>query len=459
MTELSNVDTTDAGDRPVQLGRPASAPQDRGPFDGGVALISPCGWGNLGDAAILESVIGAVKARLPQVPIVGFTMRPDDTTRRHGIPAYSLSGFSRSYYGVVTDADEGDQAAAETPPTRRARLFGLPGVRDLITAGRLARAERAYRRRVNDLSEGLSHVVIAGGGQFDDFWGGTLGHPYVLSSWGRRAGRIGASFDILSVGTGTIRSALSRRLMHDAYRRADVASFRDTESRELLGGPAADAPVVPDLAYGLAVDVPDRSPSARPVVGFSPIAYADPRVWPLPDPERYASYLDRLTRLCEQLVDRGFDLVMFATDGCDNATIEDLVESLKTSGSQRMAHVTVSGLASVEGLLDCLGEVDVVVVSRLHGAIVSHVASRPVVALSYERKVATVMKEFGHERFCVEIETFDPEATASLVETMMDERSDAVLSIQTAVAERRRQVERQFDEVFGRVSAEVGMGQ
>src|SRR5690349_3645743 len=69
-------------------------------FDGGVALVSPCGWGNFGDAAIVDSVIHAVRTRLPGAPIVALTLNPEDTVARHHVPAFTCSGFSRPNYGV-----------------------------------------------------------------------------------------------------------------------------------------------------------------------------------------------------------------------------------------------------------------------------------------------------------------------------------------------------------------------
>src|SRR5688572_27719818 len=91
---------------------------------GGVALLSPCGWGNLGDAAILESVIHAVRRRLPHAPILGLTLNPPDTAWRHGIPAHSCTGFSYRDYGVSrvlwASPEEGGEPFAMPSPANGA---------------------------------------------------------------------------------------------------------------------------------------------------------------------------------------------------------------------------------------------------------------------------------------------------------------------------------------------------
>ncbi|HYV96999.1 MAG TPA: hypothetical protein VE967_06070, partial [Gemmatimonadaceae bacterium] len=66
-----------------------------------IVLISPCGWGNLGDAAILESVLNAVRARWPQANVSALTLNPGDTMGRHGVPAYPLAAFSLDSYPVA----------------------------------------------------------------------------------------------------------------------------------------------------------------------------------------------------------------------------------------------------------------------------------------------------------------------------------------------------------------------
>ena len=43
-----------------------------------IGLISPC-MGNLGNAAILESMIANIRKRVPNAVIIGITLSPEDT--------------------------------------------------------------------------------------------------------------------------------------------------------------------------------------------------------------------------------------------------------------------------------------------------------------------------------------------------------------------------------------------
>src|ERR1700722_10076828 len=61
--------------------------------DGGlrvIGLLDHMGYGNLGDAAVQESVIANIKQRLPNARLVAFSLSPEDTIKRHGIPCYPI---------------------------------------------------------------------------------------------------------------------------------------------------------------------------------------------------------------------------------------------------------------------------------------------------------------------------------------------------------------------------------
>ena len=55
-----------------------------------IGLLDHLGGGNLGDDATLQAVMQNIKSRWPDAKIVGLSMNPDDTQRRHGIAAYPI---------------------------------------------------------------------------------------------------------------------------------------------------------------------------------------------------------------------------------------------------------------------------------------------------------------------------------------------------------------------------------
>ena len=84
------------------------------------ALVSPTGYGNLGDEAIIHSLIYAIRRRIPDAEVVGFTQNPSDTARRHCIAAYTCSGVSIPGY-KVTDRVSDRTAPASQIPCRPSR--------------------------------------------------------------------------------------------------------------------------------------------------------------------------------------------------------------------------------------------------------------------------------------------------------------------------------------------------
>lgn len=445
---------------------PADA-SERMTFDGGVALLNPSGWGNLGDAAILESAIHAVRSRLPGAPVLALTLNPRDTAARHGVAAFTCSGFSRPYYGVTEHGpilveDQPIQTDAPALPWRwrtglRKRL-AVP-----LAAWSMARAvprELSHRRRLATATGHLRAIVVAGGGQIDDFWGGAFGHPYVLWRWAAHARATGANCAFLSVGTGSLETPAARQLAWRALGLANYRSFRDEGSRSLLGNARFDAdPVVPDLAYGLPKAFTSAVEGPRPgrrMVAISPIAYGDPRVWPTPDAEKYRSYLERLGAVAAGLVREGAEVVLFGTDSPDLVTVTELRDEIeRQAGVEALERVRVPQVRSLEQLFAALSGAHAVIASRLHGVILSQLAEVPVLALSYERKVLAHMQSLKEQNFTFKIDDFEPRATLARFEELLRGRESLVRSVGELFSERRARVEAQYDTVFGAAGSSV----
>jgi polysaccharide pyruvyl transferase WcaK-like protein len=315
-----------------------------------------------------------------------------------------------------------------------------------MTAAELAH-ERDCRRRL----AGCRLVIVAGGGQLDEYWGGPMGHPFALWRWSALAQAVGARFVMLSVGTGKLVSRLGRRLARAALAATDYRSFRDEGSRGLIER-APGAAVVPDLAY--AVPIPSGAPFTgrpRPLVAVSPICYRDPRNWPEKDAAAYEGHVRMMAAFVARLLAADLDVSLFATDKSDWDTVADVRAALPAvnGAADRLQVAPTDGVAS---LLAFLRTVDLVVACRLHAVLLSHVASTPVVALSYERKVATLMRDTGQTAYSVPIQSFRIEDAFHTVERSLRERPTLVHEIDQRVAGFRSQVEAQYDEVLGRAA-------
>ncbi|HEY0989009.1 MAG TPA: hypothetical protein VGD80_18200, partial [Kofleriaceae bacterium] len=92
---------------------------------------------------------------------------------------------------------------------------------------------------------------------------------------------------------------------------------------------------------------------------------------------------------------------------------------------------------------------DAVVAARFHGVLLAHVVGCPVIAVSHERKVATLMSEIGHEAYCFLIDELDPPAASAALDRVLAQRDAVSAHIREVAADYRRRVDSQWDAVFG----------
>src|SRR5208282_3977900 len=148
-----------------------------------IGLISPTS-SNLGNAAMQAAMIANLRKRIAGVEILGITLNPDDTRRRHGIKAFPLAGVSRPYYGLFNSAN------SKTPHRHTLKislikqwLKRISPLRSGWGAVRACSMELAHITAAARVVRKLDRVIIPGGGALDDFWGGPWGQPWALFKW------------------------------------------------------------------------------------------------------------------------------------------------------------------------------------------------------------------------------------------------------------------------------------
>jgi polysaccharide pyruvyl transferase WcaK-like protein len=431
------------------------------------ALISPSGYGNLGDAAIVDTVIEQIRLRYPDARIIALTLNPEDTLQRHGVEASTLMGFSRPGYGIMESNDQPrTDALTSAEVSKRANHMPAPSARTAIIR-LLAIASRPLRRRLRPLKAEALHIrnslellkttdtlVVCGGGQLDDYWGGAWGHPYVLFRWSILARRVGTTIVALGIGYGTLRNALSRFFIRRFLSNADFRSYRDSRSRDLVGAPniTQGDTVGPDLAFALNVEAyaPTKKSTAEKFhIAVSPMAWLDPRVWPEKSQAGYDRYVSLLADFVNTLVRSGHLVSLFATDGMDELTISDVMARLRHDSPPEARVIQLPAMGSVKNLLSFFAKVDLVVASRLHGTLLSCLMAVPTVALSYERKVATLMRELNLSDYCHDLSDIDLNGISALTNSALNNRQAIKAGLRERVAENRRLLDIQFETVFG----------
>jgi polysaccharide pyruvyl transferase WcaK-like protein len=259
-------------------------------------------------------------------------------------------------------------------------------------------------------------------------------------------------FVIASVGVCRTQNRTARSFFARAMRNASWLSFRDAQSKEraLAMEPRCPGRLVPDLAFALnprsSASALRSTPGQRPLrIGVSPIAYGMPGVWPFPNEARFEHYLGVLLRLVESLRAQGHEVVMFTSERTDRDVVQRVRQHFDQSGAAPLECALPDRLNE---LLETLAGLDVIVTSRLHGVILSHVLGKPAAALSYDRKVRAHMQDMGQERYCLDIDSPELENALPMVQTLIAERIDAATSVRAALEPRRTQVVEQYSQLL-----------
>ncbi|MDQ3248389.1 MAG: polysaccharide pyruvyl transferase family protein [Chloroflexota bacterium] len=418
-----------------------------------IGLFGPYGYGNLGDAAIQTAMIQNIRQRFPQAQIVGFSLNPPDTEQRHKIPAYPITR--------PPDRDWLDPEGAEpvqNPLHRFARWLHYhpnPHLRRVERILVRMPLELLLVQRSLAVLKDFDYLIISGGGQLDDYWGGAWSHPYALLKWSILAKVRGAKLLFVSIGAGPITAQLSRLFCRRALTLADYRSYRDGDSKAYMAqlGFQGDDPVYPDLAYSLQVE--DESPVQRrrlahPVVGVGPIAYFDPRVWPQRNSEIYWGYLHKLAAFTQWLIAHAYTVRFFPGDfHYDGLVIEDLIGLLRAGKTPATTDsIIYERVCTVEALLQQLRATDMVVTSRFHGVLLAHLLQKPVVALSYHPKVDTLMAAAGQSAYTLPIDRFDVATLIACFQRLEAEQANAVVQIKQKTAESIAALKEQYARLF-----------
>jgi polysaccharide pyruvyl transferase WcaK-like protein len=259
-------------------------------------------------------------------------------------------------------------------------------------------------------------LIVSGGGQLDEEWGGPWGHPFALFKWAVLARIAQIPYAIVSVGACKLNSPISRVFLSGALRLARYRSYRDKNSREIaarLLPRACGDTVVPDLAFSqptseLPLPANIRTiGQGRTIVAIGLIAYAKPGAWPWPDQALYDRYLQQMARVATQLLERGYFLVFVWSSEEDKSVIPEMLGRLDDESKNRLAQqMHIPAIMTWKDLVASLQGVDFLIASRLHSAILGFLTQTPTVAISFDPKVDWVMEDLGQTDYLLHIGDF-----------------------------------------------------
>jgi polysaccharide pyruvyl transferase WcaK-like protein len=423
-----------------------------------VALLTPYTGGNLGDAAIQDAMIANLRSRLPAVQVAGISLNCDNFVERHGEGSFPLCGTGTPFYGMSSGSLAGPNAQTGYPGGPSQTNKALTLIRKALRRVSILRETNRYRRgivkEVRHWIDGYRFLrtqnllIVSGGGQLDEEWGGSWGHPYALFKWAVLAKIAQVPYAIASVGACKISSPAARLFLSAALRMSRYRSYRESHSREIAASlfqGAAEDPVVPDLAFTLPSLEQHRSSNirsiamGRPIVAISPIAYAKPGSWPYQNQESYGRYLHEMARVVAVLLKRSYFLVFVCSSlGDDQSVISEVLARLDDECRDKLSsQMHIPTIGTWKDLVACLHNADFLIASRLHSTILGFVTQTPTVAISFDPKVDRVMEDLGMTDCLLQIRDFAAEDVTRAIDRIAHRRNavlEQIASYQNAIA-------------------------
>jgi polysaccharide pyruvyl transferase WcaK-like protein len=417
-----------------------------------IGLLEHVGYGNLGDDATVAAVMHSIKNRRPEASIVGITLNPYDTQKRHGITSYAIRRECK-----LPPPPPTDENSRTTPGLKLKAVLRKHPILHWVARVVKAVTIRAPRAVVQEflfliesfrITKSLDVLIVSGGGQLRDSAAGPYKFPSTLFKWVILAKLTGAQCYFINVGAGPLKTWTGRFFLRHALPLADYTSFRDEKSRLLIRqiGFTGTSRVHADCVYGLPLPertIARRSPGSREsVVGISPM-----RVHWDQNPRTYSHIIQQLGHFGAWLARAQHDLQLFSTElSCDSQPIADLQMAIRSECPS--SRITCPNIDGIDALLLRMSSMDYVVTCRFHGVVFAHLLNIPVLAISHHPKVAALMKDIGLSDYCLDIDLFNVDqlirtfnqlvANAPAIKDIMAERA----------AQYRGELDRQFASLF-----------
>jgi polysaccharide pyruvyl transferase WcaK-like protein len=421
-----------------------------------IGLLDHLGGGNLGDDATLDAVMQNIKNRWPDSVIFGFSMNPSDTQARHGIPSYPIRTQTWSFGDRPGNSSVTVKTRVKAALTEHRVLTRLLKAFHTVAA-RIPKAfcqELVFLAKSFRIIRSFDFLIISGGGQLLDSWGGPWKFPYTLFKWVLLAKLSRVKCYFINVGAGPLNHPLSRWFVRRALLLANYVSFRDDNSRTLVQeiGFTGTSHVVADSVYSLDISASGANRGARraeTIVGFSPMAYCDPRVYWEKNQDVYNCFIRNLGLFGSWLL-RYHDLMLFSTDLClDSLAIEDLQIAIRnTADIANSRSLTREPITALDNILNQISLMDYVVTCRFHGVVFAHMLNKPVLAISHHPKVSALMNDLGLAKYCVDIRSCDLSVLTETFGSLVSNSEDIKSRMAERLAYYKLDLSIQFDALF-----------
>lgn len=339
------------------------------PFNGhgDVALSGYYGFGNLGDESLLDIIASSISREVPGVKITAFTKSPKKDARRTGLNCVS-----------------------------RFNLFSVPGelkhAKLLISGGGSLLQDATSRRSLK-------------------YYAGVI----------RLAEHLGCRVCVLANGIGPISDERNKKITAAVIKKADYVSVRDADSKaELisLGVPADKIAVTADPAFLIGACKNERVKELLSALSLEGKKFFSVSLRPFSDP----SVFEKIADACRAIRDK-YSLVPL---------IIPMQESRDSDICREFA-ISVSGGVyvpeSASELIGILSSSEFLVGMRLHSVIFAAAAAVPMIGLSYDPKVRSMMSALSQD-YCIDLKN-EPDIEEKIVSL-----SDSIMRDSSVIREK-----------------------
>jgi polysaccharide pyruvyl transferase WcaK-like protein len=222
-----------------------------------------------------------------------------------------------------------------------------------------------------------------------------------------------------------------------------------------IGFPTNSDRVYPDLVFSLSeITIPhdDERRGGRPVVGLGVMTYAGKYSVQKPSNEIYLEYLDNLVAFAGWLLAHDYVIRLLIGELCDRSASKQLKSLLKASfGAYDEERIIDQPALSVEQLLPQIAATDLVVATRFHNVLLALVLNKPVIAISFHHKCASLMSDMGLTEYCHDINHMN---AGRLIEQFQGAERNAE-KLKPAIRQRVEQSRKALDEQYSLIFKSV----
>ena len=348
--------------------RPAAAPR--------VGLFGLVGSGNLGNDVSMESVLRYLRTDHPEAVVDAMCKGPKKVTRRYDIPAISMNWYVR-YENTMSGL-----------PAVPLKLLGK-GIDVFRTVFWVSRHEV---------------VIVPGVGVMEaGFPLKPWQMPYSLFLLCASAKPFGAKVAFVSIGASVVKRRASRMLLDGSARLAFYRSYRDAQSRDVMGQRGLNVsrdPVYSDLAFGLP-RLP-CGPGDPGIVGVNVMGYRGG------DDDRkqaeaiQTSYVATMKSFVRWLIDKDRSVrILIGDENEDDRLVgEEILADVRSyCPDLEPGRVVAEYASSFTELMQAMAPVGTVVATRFHSVICALRLGKPVLSLGYGSKFTALVANLGLAEF------------------------------------------------------------